>query len=151
MSADVTTTVTRIDAYLAREAARGRAPRPDALAAALRPLRPRQQRMVLHWLTEHHPALAADVAPRLQGPACPTANTYTTAPEDYDGFGSATLGVVGTLAGQPIRQVATPVAHLTWQRNRYGSGLYPAYTLTEFLDLIRHPWAQYVPAPSTLA
>lgn len=50
--------------------------------------------------------------------------TYTTAPPDYDGFGTEILDeVVGhAKGGTPVRRVQTPEPHVAWQRNRYLSG-----------------------------
>jgi hypothetical protein len=142
----------RIDAYIARQQARALPPCPKALAAYLRTLPRGEQRALLAMLTRDYPHLPlAAIARNLPALTLPVANTYTTAPPEYDGFGSETIAVVGTLAGKPVRQVETPVEHIEWQRQRYGSGLYPAYTLREFMDLIAYPWAQYVAAPETLA
>ena len=54
--------------------------------------------------------------------------TYTTAPVDYDGFGTETLEIIGTwdggLSSGFVRRVSTPSEHITWQRARYESGCY---------------------------
>lgn len=50
-----------------------------------------------------------------------TVATYTTAPADYDGFGTAGVDV-GTMAGRTVRRVVTPAEHYGWQRDRYRSG-----------------------------
>ena len=54
--------------------------------------------------------------------------TYTTAPQVYDGFGTYTVAVVGTARNLPIREVRTPEQHAEWQRSRYSSGLFFAWT-----------------------
>lgn len=54
---------------------------------------------------------------------------YTTAPVDYDGFGTQTERVVGRdKRGQDIREVVIQGDHLQWQSMRYGSGLHPCWT-----------------------
>src|SRR5579872_4998389 len=50
----------------------------------------------------------------------------TTAPEDYDGFGTITLRPAKAPRGPRI--VGVLPEHREWQLNRYGSGLYPATT-----------------------
>jgi hypothetical protein len=53
--------------------------------------------------------------------------TWTTAPVDYDGFGTMTIdGNVGMHCDKPLRKVTTPRRHVQWQRDRYGSGLHAA-------------------------
>jgi hypothetical protein len=47
---------------------------------------------------------------------------YTNAPEDYDGFGTVTKGVVGQTERGPMRMVQTVEEHHGWQLNRYYSG-----------------------------
>jgi hypothetical protein len=53
---------------------------------------------------------------------------YTSAPENYDGFGTRTLAVVGHVGHsrhkEPVRKVAIEKEHLEWQLGRYGSGLH---------------------------
>lgn len=49
--------------------------------------------------------------------------TYTTAPTDYDGFGTKGEVVASPRkGGPPVRRVATPEEHVAWQRQRYYSG-----------------------------
>jgi len=43
----------------------------------------------------------------------------TTAPKDYDGFGTFTINAIG-----PKRWVLIEQEHFTWQTQRYGSGLH---------------------------
>ena len=63
---------------------------------------------------------------------------YTTAPVDYDGFGTRTVvGLCGYTCGKPLRLVETPEEHANWQHARYGSGMHPAYTQKEFVDGVR--------------
>lgn len=58
--------------------------------------------------------------------------TYTDAPPDYDGFGTLTVAMLPWTTRRGImRLVLTPERHAEWQRNRYGSGLYLAYTSGE--------------------
>jgi hypothetical protein len=53
--------------------------------------------------------------------------TWTTAPVDYDGFGTVTIDDgVALHCGKFLREVATPRRHVQWQRDRYGSGLHVA-------------------------
>ena len=144
MSVSTMSPMDRITDYLRRMDTNGQAPRPSVIARLLERLPRIEQRRILAFLGDVRAELTRDVcalvAKRL---AIPTQITYTTAPSDYDGFGTETLRVVGTMAGKPVRQVDTPVEHVEWQRQRYGSGLYPAYTAKEFRELIAYPWAQY--------
>lgn len=67
-----------------------------------------------------------------------TIDTYTTAPADYDGFGTTTIGVVGRTAGRTVRHVRTPAAHTDWQRNRYWSGaIYLVATAEQWAEHVR--------------
>ena len=54
--------------------------------------------------------------------------TYTDAPDAYDGFGTHTLAIVGSvrspMGSRPLRKVETPGEHARWQRYRYASGGY---------------------------
>ena len=53
--------------------------------------------------------------------------TYTTAPTEYDGFGTRVEPVaIGSFDNKAVRLVSTPQDHSTWQRERYGSGMYLA-------------------------
>ena len=137
----------RIDAYIARQTDRGMLPRPGAIASYLRAVPRPQRQQALAYLRATYPDYAPEVEAVVAERNVPTENTYTTAPASYDGFGTETIAVVGTLDGKEVRQVATPVEHVEWQRCRYGSGLYPGYTLREFMDVIRQPWAKYAPIP----
>ena len=47
---------------------------------------------------------------------------YTTAPRDYDGFGTVHIGIVGVLGGRPLRKVEIRGDALGWQEQRYWSG-----------------------------
>jgi hypothetical protein len=59
--------------------------------------------------------------------------TWTSAPVDYDGFGTVTVEAdCGVYCGKPIRKVETPLKHLNWQRDRYGSGLHTAASAVEW-------------------
>lgn len=49
--------------------------------------------------------------------------TWTTAPEAYDGFGTKRIRVVGVdKNGSEVWEVTTPREHVQWQRDRYYSG-----------------------------
>ncbi len=68
-----------------------------------------------------------------ENPPIKTETTYTDAPDRYDGFGTRTVRIIGTMtcgshAGQPVREVQTPAEHVQWQRLRYMSGLNLACT-----------------------
>jgi hypothetical protein len=67
---------------------------------------------------------------------------YTTAPEAYDGFGTVSEEIVGTLDGKPLRRVRMHAEHATWQTQRYGSGMYPAFTPEQYTELQGRPWFQ---------
>lgn len=58
---------------------------------------------------------------------------YTTAPRDYDGFGTVHIGIVGVLGGRPLRKVEIRGDALGWQEQRYWSGGH-------------RPWAEIPPA-----
>lgn len=69
---------------------------------------------------------------------------FTTAPEDYDGFGTKTLEWLPyakscTPDRKPVgqyRKVAVVPIHADWQLNRYGSGLHPAFDQERFDKLL---------------
>lgn len=66
---------------------------------------------------------------------------YTRAPLAYDGFGTIVLtGEDKTgaydLQGNPLRKVGILQQYSDWQRNRYGSGMYPAYTDDEIKEMM---------------
>lgn len=65
---------------------------------------------------------------------------YTTAPADYDGFGTEALTTVGTYNHKPLRKVRIHDPHISWQMNRYWSGLHPVFTEKQFHDLLTRPW-----------
>jgi hypothetical protein len=64
--------------------------------------------------------------------------TYTSAPESYDGFGTRTVRIAGyDKRDRPIRLVETPDEHAEWQRNRYYSGaVYLVVSETEWRKLV---------------
>jgi hypothetical protein len=66
--------------------------------------------------------------------------TITTAPDAYDGFGTATLALLGLYRGQSVRLVATPPEHGAWQRARYDSGLHFAWTEEQWEKWSKEPW-----------
>lgn len=60
---------------------------------------------------------------------------YTTAPADYDGGGTKSLGIVGLLHGKPFRQVQIQSDNLAWQEHRYWSGFHRPWPEDEFPNL----------------
>ena len=61
---------------------------------------------------------------------------YTTAPVDYDGFGTKCHGVVGTTCGKDVRLVGIDPDHLNWQDMRYGSGMHSCRTREDWDELV---------------
>ena len=65
--------------------------------------------------------------------------TYTTAPADYDWFGTTTVATVGRASnGKAIRKVVGPTARVEAQRDRYASGLHMVADETEWAKLVAH-------------
>jgi hypothetical protein len=65
--------------------------------------------------------------------------TYTTAPADYDWFGTRTVRIAGRdKRGKTIRMVRSDPKHLQSQRDRYMSGLHMAVDETEWEKLVRY-------------
>jgi hypothetical protein len=65
--------------------------------------------------------------------------TYTTAGEEYDGFGTRTLKIAGkTNRSKVVRLVMTPEPHVGWQRARYSSGLHLAVDIEEWRKLVAY-------------
>jgi hypothetical protein len=63
---------------------------------------------------------------------------YTTAPVDYDGFGTTTIGVFGLdRRGREIRGVKAVPRHADWQRQRYGSGLCLVLDEAQMLEAVQ--------------
>lgn len=67
--------------------------------------------------------------------------TYTTAPEDYDWFGTRTVEIAGTYLGtnnkqKPVRKVTGPKFRVEAQRDRYASGLHLAVDEKEWRKLL---------------
>lgn len=57
-----------------------------------------------------------------------TVEMYTTAPTDYDGFGTKTvIADAGKDCDKTVRKVEVVKEHETWQRQRYFSGCHSAY------------------------
>jgi hypothetical protein len=75
--------------------------------------------------------------------------TYTTAPAEYDGFGTRIAQVMGTYNGHVIRRVTTPERHVRWQRDRYGSGLFSSWSEQDWQQVQGEMWfqKQFIPAP----
>ena len=64
---------------------------------------------------------------------------YTTAPADYDGFGTITDDIAGhDKHGKQVRRVTVDPAYLNWQVMRYTSGLYMAADETEWQKLVQY-------------
>lgn len=69
----------------------------------------------------------------------PETVTYTTAPKDYDSWGTHTVAVAGTTDnGKTVRKVASPPNYVEWQRDRYSSGLHMAVDETEWQKLVSY-------------
>jgi hypothetical protein len=134
----------RIQDYICRESARERDLSAQAIVRQLQQLTRQEQQETLAWLGAVHPDIHAMVQ-ALRPPAPRLVVTYTTAPVAYDGFGTETLAVVGTLKGKEVRKVDTPEQHVEWQRQRYGSGLHYALSQAQFDDLIQYAFAGWVP------
>lgn len=77
-----------------------------------------------------------------------TSIRFTTAPQDYDGFGTKTLDPKYAIThhGDPIRKVEIHNDHLVWQTMRYASGLHRASTEAELADEIRYGFAKLTTA-----
>ena len=52
---------------------------------------------------------------------------WTTAPEDYDAFGTETLQICGPWNGRTLRRVLIHPVHQGYQADRYGSGLHATW------------------------
>lgn len=66
---------------------------------------------------------------------------YTTAPIDYDGFGTRTVFPdCGSDSGKTIRQVAIHAEHLQWQETRYSSGMHASWKPEDFDRMRAAPW-----------
>lgn len=50
--------------------------------------------------------------------------TFTTAPADFDWFGTETIEALGEWFGKPLRRVASDPHYAVCQRDRYSSGIY---------------------------
>jgi len=65
--------------------------------------------------------------------------TYTTAPADYDWFGTHTIEIAGKDSrGRDVRKVSGPTSRVQAQRDRYGSGLHMAVDQTEWDKLVSY-------------
>ena len=66
--------------------------------------------------------------------------TYTTAPKDYDWFGTETVEAVAgrDKRGRIIRKVRGPESYVEAQRARYGSGLHMAVDEPEWKKLVAY-------------
>ena len=67
---------------------------------------------------------------------------YTTAPVDYDGFGTVDHGIVGETSGKEVRLVGISPEHLDWQEMRYGSGMHCSHSKDSWNELVRHGLAK---------
>ena len=78
---------------------------------------------------------------------------YTTAPEDYDGFGARTEQIVGEVGSngstKTYRRVSVPDEHVQWFRNRCGSGLHNNHTEHEWWEMLGQEFflKKFTPAP----
>lgn len=52
---------------------------------------------------------------------------WTTAPADYDGFGTETIAIDGEWYGKPLRRIVVNPDYVTYQSDRNGSGLHPTW------------------------
>lgn len=72
--------------------------------------------------------------------------TYTTAPVDYDWFGTHTVALVAVdNRGKTIRKVKGPASRVGDQRGRYMSGLHMAVDEAEFKKLVAYKLVQKLP------
>jgi hypothetical protein len=72
--------------------------------------------------------------------------TYTTAPVDYDWFGTETVKVVGKdKRGKVIRQVSSDPNRAEAQRGRYMSGLHMAVDEAEWTKLVNYKLVEVTP------
>jgi len=78
----------------------------------------------------------------------PQAVTYTTAPVDYDWFGTKTVDAFAgkDARGRIIRKVSGPKSRVEAQRCRYGSGLHLAADEVEWSKLVEYKFVEPVPA-----
>jgi hypothetical protein len=78
--------------------------------------------------------------------------TYTTAPPAYDGMGTIALvaEIARTRDGHTVRLVATPPAHVGWQRGRYASGLHLTADVDEWQEIVGAGLVVLPPALSPL-
>jgi hypothetical protein len=72
--------------------------------------------------------------------------TWTDAPDAYDGFGTQTVEVVagwfrGGMGWVPVRKVRSPARHVKWQRMRYASGSYLSADAAWWAEALRHPFS----------
>lgn len=69
---------------------------------------------------------------------------YTTAPVDYDAFGTQTLenncGADSSRPDRPFRKVSIRAEHLKWHEARYGSGMHASFTEEQFAKLKTENW-----------
>ena len=83
---------------------------------------------------------ATDVASPVENEAAPRTILYTTAPDDYDGFGARTEQIVGDVgtngSTRTYRKVSIPDEHVQWYRNRCGSGLHNNHTEHEWWEML---------------
>ena len=65
--------------------------------------------------------------------------TYTTAPEDYDWFGTHTVTIAGKdKRGKTVRMVMSDPKHVDAQRGRYASGLHMVADQAEWDKLVSY-------------
>jgi len=73
---------------------------------------------------------------------------FTTAPVEYDGFGTRTVRVIGRDNGRDVREVEIDERHLAWQETRYGSGMHPSWTPADVAKLKAAPWFEAAEPPA---
>lgn len=65
-----------------------------------------------------------------------TTTRYTTAPADYDDFGTVST-VVGWEHDRPVRRVEIADDHLEWQEGRYWSGCYACWDERGWFQMLK--------------
>lgn len=61
---------------------------------------------------------------------------YTTAPKDYDGFGTIDCGVIAKDGEKDVRWVRIDQDHLAWQEARYASGMHCCLDEKQFQSML---------------
>ncbi len=74
---------------------------------------------------------------RRTSPETGTVWRYTTAPVDYDGFGTQTIAVAGFSSEKKVRLVQIHSKHFHWQDCRYGSGMHCCLDKDKWQQLVK--------------